>query len=179
MRKISNELLVNALLEYSDKIGKATKKVCDKIDNEHVKVDTSELKKLLEQSEKSIAYSASKIQEKEDRFTLYWKMLFMSVCFCLIGIGALFISYKTAFESKQEYRQGLEKEYYIISKEDNPKLKPFMQSVYINGLYDAYLNGEVSDQTLLKEFKTKAKQHPKPPEKSVGDLFLDELKSLF
>lgn len=179
MRKIANELLVNAVLEYSDKMREATNRVCNKIENKEIKVDTSELKKILEQTEKSIAYSAIKIQEKEGRFTLYWKMLFVSVCFCLIGIGALFLSYKTAFESKQEYRQGLGKENYIISKEDNPKLKGFMQSVYINSLYEAYLNGQVSDQTLAKEFKTKTKQQPKQSEKSIGDLFLDELKSLF
>lgn len=134
--------------------------VIERLEKDKIQVDTSELTKAIEQGAKLLEYKAKQVNEKRDKLLFYWRNMAFCGAFCIIGLAALFFAYKFGFQSKQEYRQELEQEYFMISKEKNPNIRTFMQSNYINGLYNAYNSGDITNESLTKQFKS-PKKRPK------------------
>lgn len=187
-RERKTEDIVNAIAICATDMEATRKTILEKanlvigrLEKDKIKVDTSELIKAIEQGAKLLEWKAEQVNEKRDNLLFYWRNMAFCGVFCLVGLASLFFAYKYGFQSKQEYRKSIEQENYLISKEDHPKIKDFMQSNYINDLYNAYLNGEINDISLTERFKPVKKKGTKeqPKEKDLGESFWDELKKLF
>jgi len=148
--------------------------VIERLEQDKIQVDTSELKKAIEQGAKLLEFKANQVNEKRDKLLFYWRNMAFCGAFCVIGLAALFFAYKFGFESKQEYRKELEQDFFIISKEKNPNFAPFMKSNAIIDLYQSFNNGEISQELLQGTFKYK-----KTPQKKAEKTFFEEFWNVF
>ena len=142
MKRVSNEVLANVLLENVQKLEQNTSKICktveektQKLINAKLRVDVSELKEmesnfktLIKEVKLTNNLAIGSMKKERKDWSVWYRWISFSLGFAFIGIFSFMLTYKYSVDTELNVRKSIETDNYIVPKNEYEMLKSFSNS---------------------------------------------------